>query len=68
MTDYDKILTQVGDRMRLVDRDTFMDVQEELADRYRAAGLTGYVLDLAVVSNLPRRLAEVLDGTATTWH
>jgi hypothetical protein len=28
-----------------------------------ALGLTGHALDLAIANNLPRRLAQMLDGT-----
>jgi hypothetical protein len=66
--DYPKILTKVGDHLRLVDHDLFCDVHQALADQYRAMGLTGHLLDLAIVSNLPRRLSEVLDGTVATRH
>jgi hypothetical protein len=46
----------------------FLDVHTELGDKFRALGLTGYLLDIAIVSNLPKRLAEVLDGTDETRH
>ena len=66
--DYPKIGTKVGNHMRLVDYDLFVTVHEELADKFRALGLAGHLLDLAITSNLPRRLSEVLDGTDATRH
>ena len=59
----DKIKTRVGDQMRLVDYDLFVDIHQHLADYYRALGLEGDKLDLAIVEALPQRLAQVLDGT-----
>lgn len=60
------IQTQVGDRQRLVDIDLFNAVHQRLADEGRARGLTGHALDIAIVSNLSRRLATILDGI--TYH
>jgi hypothetical protein len=67
--DYSKIICMVGDKRRIVDADLFSAVHEELADKYRALGLRGQLLDLAIVANLPRRLAEMLDeGEGETRH
>jgi hypothetical protein len=62
--DYDKIQCMVGDEMCVIDMDVFQTAHEELADKYRALGLSGRTLDLAIVANLPRRLAEMLGGRA----
>jgi hypothetical protein len=62
---FDKVVQcMVGDEMRVVDRDLFIDVHDQLADYYRAKGMTGDALDYAIATNLPRRLAEILDKTA----
>jgi hypothetical protein len=66
--DYSKIQCMVGNEMRVIDRDLFMTVHEELADEFRALGLTGHLLDIAIVSNLPRRLAQILDRSVRTRH
>ena len=62
----DKIKCMVGDHERLIDLGLFLDVHQQLADYYRAKGMTGHALDYAIEADLPRRLAEILDGT--TFH
>jgi hypothetical protein len=59
-----KIKCMVGDHERIVDMDVFLDIHEHLADYYRALGLEGDKLDLAIVEALPQRLAQVLDQPA----
>jgi len=49
---------------RIVDHDLFIEVHEQLADEYRARGLTGHALDVAINNNLAHRLAQILDGTS----
>jgi hypothetical protein len=39
-----------------------LDAHQQLADEYRARGLTGHALDVAIVSNLPLRPAQLIDG------
>lgn len=58
----------VGDELRVVDMDIFITVHEELADHYRAEGLRGNALDIAICNALPKRLAEVLDKPYSTRH
>jgi hypothetical protein len=58
----DKIQVLVGERMRVIDHDFFLEVHQQLADYYRGKGLTGHALDVAIVAELPRRLAAILDG------
>lgn len=53
----------VGDKMRVIDLDVFLETHDNLAAHYRAKGLTGYELDSAIVTALPYRLAQVLNGT-----
>lgn len=60
MTD-DKILTTVGNQKRWVDYDVFLEMHTQLADFYRALGLEGDKLDIAIVAEMPHRLAQVLD-------
>lgn len=52
------ILCPVGDQMRLVDHDLFIEIHEQLAAHYRQLGLTGHRLDLAIETHLPRRLEQ----------
>ena len=40
-----KIKCMVGDQMREVDYDLFLEVHTRLADYYRAKGMTGDALD-----------------------
>jgi hypothetical protein len=63
-----RIWCTVGDRLRLIDSDLFSEVHQELADQFRAEGLTGAALDHAIVDALPHRLAEILGGTYSTRH
>jgi hypothetical protein len=60
MTD-EKILTTVGDKKRWVDFDLFLGCHAQLAEFYRALGLEGDKLDIAIVAEMPHRLAQVLD-------
>jgi hypothetical protein len=62
------IQCMVGDELRVIDMDLFMTAHEDLADEFRAMGLTGHTLDLAIVANLPKRLAEVLGELCSTRH
>lgn len=57
------ILCPVGDQMRLVDHDLFIEIHEQLAAHYRQLGLTGHRLDLAIETHLPCRLEQILDGS-----
>ena len=57
----DYIRTKVDGRWRLVDMDLFLDVHQQLADHFRARGLNGEALDVAIVEMLPIRLAQALD-------
>ena len=66
--DWSRIQCQVGDSQRVIDHDLFIDTHERLAVEYRARGLTGLALDTAIANNLPRRLAQILDGTVYHWH
>jgi hypothetical protein len=55
------ILTTVGDKKREVDMDLFVEVHAHLAEFYRALGLEGDRLDMAIVAELPHRLEQILD-------
>jgi hypothetical protein len=57
-----------GDKLVLVDSDIFHTVHDELAEHFRAMGLTGDALDMAIVTNLRPRLAEVLGELCSTRH
>ena len=57
----DKIRCMVGDQERIIDMDVFIDAHEYLADHYRAKGLTGDALDVAICDMLPVRLSQILD-------
>lgn len=57
------ILCPVGDQMRLVDHDLFIEIHEQLAAHYRQLGLTDHRLDLAIETHLPCRLEQILDGS-----
>ena len=59
----DKIRCMVGDEERVIDMDLFLTAADDLADQFRAMGLEGMTLDLAVVAHLPQRLAEMLGTT-----
>jgi hypothetical protein len=58
-----KIQCMVGDHERIIDMDVFIEAHEHLADYYRGKGMTGDALDYAIESELPQRLAQILDGT-----
>jgi hypothetical protein len=62
MTD-EMIQCLVGDRMRLVDSDLFIEIYDQLSAHYRQQGLTGRRLDKAMVEALPHRLEQILDGS-----
>jgi hypothetical protein len=64
----DKIKCLVGEQMRSIDMNVFLDVHARLADYYRALGLEGDRLDLAIVEALPQQLAHLLDAPSTTQH
>lgn len=57
------IRCMVGDEQRVIDFDLFVEVHTHLADFYRALGLTGDRLDIAIVEELPHRLAAELGST-----
>jgi hypothetical protein len=40
----------------------FLAVHMRLEKYHRAKGLTGHALDCAMVAELPRKMAEILDG------
>jgi hypothetical protein len=61
-----KIKCMVADEERIIDMDVFIDAHQELADYYYDKGLRDHALDVAIVTELPRRLAMILDGT--TYH
>lgn len=56
------IRTQVDGRWRLVDMNLYLKVHEQLADDFRARGLSGEALDVAIAEMLPVRLAQVLNN------
>lgn len=58
----------VGDELRVIPMAIFQDVFDELAERYRAEGLEGEDLDIAIRDALPWALAEVLDEPCSTRH
>ena len=60
----DEIKCMVGDEERIIDMDVFIDVHQQLADYYRAKGLTGDALDVAITEMLPVRLLQILDNLA----
>ena len=62
MSDY--IRVQVDGQWRLVDHDLFLDIHQQLADHFRAQGLSGDALDVAIVAMLPVRLRQILDNAA----
>jgi hypothetical protein len=51
-----------------VDYDVFLDVHQQLADYYRAKGMTGDALDYAIEQDLPHHLALMLDASNITKH
>ena len=55
-----QIQTMVGNELRRVDYHLFLCVHDELADKYRAQGLTGRALDEAIVAERPAVLAIAL--------
>ena len=57
----DKIQCMVGDQERIVDMDVFIDAHQWLADHFRAKGLSGDALDVAINEMLPLRLSQILD-------
>lgn len=57
------IRAMVGDELRVIPMVIFQDVFDELAARYRAEGLRGEDLDIAIRDALPWRLAEVCSAT-----
>jgi hypothetical protein len=64
----DCIRVQVDGQWRLVDRDLFLDAHQQLADYYRAKGMTGDALDYAIEQDLPHHLALMLDASNITKH
>src|SRR5262249_14341886 len=62
------IFCMVGDEMRLIDFDIFLSASDELAEQFRAAGMTGQTLDEHVAAHLPKRLAEKLGVSGGTRH
>ncbi|MFZ0351330.1 MAG: hypothetical protein WAM03_24800 [Pseudolabrys sp.] len=54
-------ITTVGDEKRTIDFDLFVEAHTHLADYYKALGLEGDRLDLAIVEALPDRLAQILE-------
>jgi hypothetical protein len=64
----DKIKCMVGDEERIIGMDVFMEAHTRLADFYRALGLEGDRLDLAIVEEMPHRLAQLLGAANTTQH
>ena len=57
------ILCKVGDEKRVIDFDVFVEAHTQLSEFYRALGLEGDRLDIAIVEELPHRLAHLLDDS-----
>ena len=58
----DCIRVQIEGRWRLVDMGLFLDVHEQLANRFRARGLKGQALDVAIAEMVPMRLSQILNS------
>lgn len=62
------VTTLVGDELRIIAIDVFLDAHATIADECRARGLTGRELDEAIVARLPAALAAAVGETASTRH
>jgi hypothetical protein len=58
------IRCKVGDELRLIDDDVFIDAHAQLSQFYVSLGLDGDLLDIQIAKELPHRLAAMLDSNA----
>ncbi|MGE4254821.1 MAG: hypothetical protein AB7E84_06360 [Xanthobacteraceae bacterium] len=62
------VVTSVGGVSRIVDLALFLETHADLADRFRAQGLVGNELDVAIIRAMPMALSAKLDGISLAIH